>query len=139
MITSGKIHYTDGWKYILERTWSAQTNIRPPKAIRYKNISLGKKGLLTLTPGFPWDGPSGPTHDTPNSIAASAGHDALYRLMRLGLLARKWRKAADEAFYWILREKRMSKIRATAWYQSVRRLAKSATKAANRKKVLVAP
>jgi hypothetical protein len=59
--------------------------------------------------------------------------------MRLGLLARKWRKAADEVFYWILREKRMSKIRATAWYQSVRRLAKSATKAANRKKVLVAP
>ncbi len=133
------MYYIDGVKYILEKTWSVQTNIRPPKAIRYKNISLGKKGLLTLTPGFPWDGPSGPTYNTPNSIAASAAHDALYRLMRRGLLVRKWRKKADEVFYWILREKRMSEIRATAWYQAVRGFAKSASEAASRKKVLVAP
>lgn len=138
-ITSGKIYYIDGVKYILEHTWTAQTNIQPAKIIVYKNIILNTKGLLTLTPGFPWDGPSGPTRDTPNSIAASAAHDALYRLMRLGLLLRKWRKKADLVFYEILREKRMSKIRATVWYHSVRRFAKSATKAANKKKVLVAP
>ena len=139
IITSGKLYYTDGWKYILEEEWCCQTEIYPPKPIRYKNIRLTTKGLLTLTPGFPWNGPSGPTRDTPNSIAGSAAHDALYRLMRLGLLLRKWRKKADDVFYWILREKKMTKIRATVWYHGVRQFAKSATKAANRKQVLVAP
>lgn len=138
-ITSGKIHYIDGVKYILARMWWVQTDIKPLDSIRHKNIRLTRKGRLTLTPGFPWDGPSGPTRDTPNSIAGSAAHDALYRLMALGLLLRKWRKKADELFYYILREKKMRKIRATVWYHSVRQLGRKYTLAANRKKVLVAP
>lgn len=138
-IAPKKIYYTAGWKYILEKEWHCPTEICPPRAIRFKNIRLSTKGLLILTPGFPWDGPSGPTIDTPNSIAASASHDALYRLMRQGLLSRQLRILADRIFYRILIEKKMSDFRATAWYIGVRKLAKYATLAKNKKRVRIAP
>ncbi len=38
--------------------------------------------LLQIDAGFGWDGPSGPTVDTDNTLVASLKHDALCLLMR---------------------------------------------------------
>src|SRR3990167_1972450 len=66
-------------------------------------------GVLTLGGEYRWDGCSGPTFDVPESIRASCIHDALYRLMREGRVpAFRFRRAADEAFFRILREDGMA-------------------------------
>ena len=51
--------------------------------------------MMTLSAGYAWDGASGIAINTENSVRASCGHDALYQLIRLGLLPRTKRLQAD--------------------------------------------
>ena len=45
-------------------------------------MSLNESGCLQIAAGYAWDGASGPTIDTRNSMIASLVHDALYQLIR---------------------------------------------------------
>ena len=85
-------------------------------------------GLITVKRGYVWDGASGPTWDTKNTMLGSLIHDALYQLMRGGLIGQDWRKRADEVLYEILIDKGMWKLRAKIWYRAVRKAAGSASK-----------
>ena len=102
-------------------------------------IELASGGTLTVRKGYAWDGPSGPTFDTANSMRGSLGHDALYQLMRQGHLAQPYRMAADSALSRWLEQDGMWNPRRWYWMRGVRNFAGAAADPANRKQVLVAP
>ncbi len=86
------------WKYELLESMEIPVDI-PQTAYSYpiegKYIALWD-GLLTARDRYAWDGPSGPTFDTPTNMRASLFHDALCQLIGEGLLGKKYRKYADE-------------------------------------------
>ena len=131
-----KIRYKAGYKYQLYETYSIQTDITPLSGIKTAFIRLTADGILTINSGYAWDGPSGPTIDTLNSMRASLVHDALYQLHREQRLEHQRRKS-DRLFYKILKEDGMWKFRAKIWYRSVRRWAKRSS--VTGRKVLMAP
>ena len=79
-----------------------------------------KDGILTIKKRYAWDGPSGPTFDTKTFMKGSLVHDALYQLIREGLLSAEYRKYADEQLRDICLAEGMSKFRAWYYYWGVR-------------------
>lgn len=123
------IKYKAGYKYQLLNSDECMTRIYPGESIETDFIELTVLGKLTVKPGYAWDGPSGPTVDTKNSMRASIFHDALYGLMRDGLITRNGnRKLADKVLRDVAREDGMSKIRSWAWYRAVQFGAKRSSK-----------
>lgn len=115
------IRFADGYKYQLRETYSTQLAIRPSKTIVTQWMMLDASGLLTVLAGYAWDGPSGPTVDTADSMRASLVHDALYQLMREKHLDHAaYRKQADQELLRICLEDGMLGLRARAWYFFVR-------------------
>ncbi len=115
------IKYTAGYKYQLEEDYMHETGLVPsnPGGNRFVHITL--TGQLMIRAGYAWDGPSGPTLDTPDFMRCSLVHDALYQLMRLGALDKDiHRKAADELLRAICQEDGMPPWRAWWVYSGVR-------------------
>ena len=119
--------------------YTTSVAVQPPADIDSRFIHLTIHGALTIRDGYAWDGPSGPTIDTPTFMRASLVHDALYQLMRSGLLPGRWRRVADEEMRRICREDCMSRFRAWYVYRAVRRAAGPAADPQNQKKVKWAP
>ena len=71
------IAYNDGYKYQLKREYSQQIDIKPNRHVDMDFIILTMTGFLIIKKGYAWDGPSGPTIDTPNFMRGSLVHDAL--------------------------------------------------------------
>jgi hypothetical protein len=131
--------FTKGdYKYRLDSPIKVFTDIKGID-VSYRNIHLSSNGELLLDEGYLWNGASGPTLDTEETHLPSAVHDAIYRLISLGIINKKYRKHADELFYKlmlkevdrIIKEKQGSKYllflikkalqaRAYMWYKSVR-------------------
>ena len=82
------------WKYELMEDMRAHIRIEPPSV--ENEYILVNAGVLTVRARYAWDGPSGPTFDTPTNMRASLFHDALCQLIGEGLLDMKYRKYADE-------------------------------------------
>ena len=135
------IHYRSGYKYQLKKAIAVPTKIRPDEEkVIGRYIKLGTDGLLEISDGYAWDGPSGPTIDTKNFMRGSLVHDALYQLMReAGLDKDKWRKAADEELVRICREDGMTRLRAWWVLTAVRRFADPAASPEGHKPVSTAP
>lgn len=101
------------YKYELTETACAlATGIGTGKPVHNNYIYLYASGWLCVCATYAWDGPSGPTIDTPNFMRGSLFHDALYQLMREGLLPQSCRKAADELLRVHCREDGMPWLRA---------------------------
>ena len=49
-------------------------------------FKLTSDGIMTIRAGYRWDGPSGPTVDTPSFMRSSAVHDVCFQIMREGLI-----------------------------------------------------
>ena len=108
------------YKYQTMREYKINIDIKPSKYLKYKFMSLSMGGTLTIREGYAWDGPSGPTIDTPNFMRGSLVHDVLYQIMRLGGLDhKKYRKRADEILREMCVEDGMSAFRAWYVYQAV--------------------
>jgi hypothetical protein len=107
------------WKYDLPERVTFQTRIKPDRTLHTDWITLQPDGTLTLEAGYAWDGPSGPTLDTPNSLRGSAIHDALYQLMKLGLLDMRWFEESNRELLRWLKKDGMWYIRRRAWYRAV--------------------
>lgn len=114
-----KIRYRDGYKYQLVDPYWIQTDIMGAEYRVDGYISLRENGLLYIYRAYAWDGPSGPTMDTKNSIRASLVHDALYQLMGEYPELLKWRLYADSLLYNMLIEDGMWRIRAWLWKKAV--------------------
>ena len=109
------------WKYRLKETCQVQTKIKEAASIPGV-VELTSQGLLTIYAKYAWDGPSGPTFDTPSFMRGSLIHDALYQLMREGKLdPDQHREAADEILRDICLEDGMPRVRAWWVYRGVRR------------------
>lgn len=111
----------------------------PKNNIKTDFIELGTEGMLVIKKGYAWDGPSGPTIDTPNFMRGSLVHDALYQLLRNELIDEKWRDEADDELRRICVEDGMSKICAKWVYIAVRKWGKVAASPESRKKIHKAP
>ncbi len=134
-----KIKYRSGYKYQLAETYRVHTVIDPMQTIETEYITLSKNGTLWIKEGYAWDGPSGPTVDTPDFMRGSLVHDALYQLMRWGYLPESCRRKADRILRLICREDGMSWVRAWWVYLGVRIGAGYAAEQSERKQVQVAP
>jgi len=116
-----QIKYTERrmWKYKLEEDVVFETGIVPCFAFSSEFLNMWSTEL-TIYAGYCWDGASGPTVDTKNSLPPSLVHDALYQLIREGALPKSARKRADEIFREICIECGMNKVRAWLWYRGLR-------------------
>ena len=99
-------------------------------------ISMDSKGVLTIRKGYMWNGASGPTIQTENSVYPTLIHDALYQALSQKLLTRKeWvlpayepllivhdylQEVADKLFLKLLKEYGMWWPRRRLWYRAVR-------------------
>lgn len=119
------IAWSKGCKYVLEAPVRIQTGIKPKLEIdvAYRQIKLYKKGFLVISPGYAWDGPSGPTFDPKCSMLPSLIHDVFYHLMRLGLVDISERGKVDILLRTLLVQEGMIKTRAKLWYWCVRKFA----------------
>jgi hypothetical protein len=84
-------------------------------------IKFDSAGRVTVSPGYTWDGASGPTIDMSDSVCAALGHDVQYELMAAGILpVFVYKDVADLWFYNRLRHDGMESFRAWAWYKAVK-------------------
>jgi len=118
------IKYQKGYKYRLYEQRITKVAITSENAIVTNYITLSQGGILTIKPGYAWDGASGPTWDDKSNMRASLVHDALYQLMRLELLPQDCKEAADREMQKICIEDGMWQIRAWYYYQGVRHFAR---------------
>ena len=86
---------------------------------------------IKIKKGYAWDGASGPTIDTKDTIRASLIHDCYYQAMRLGLVHKQFRKVADKELRDQMIKAGCWKIRAKLWYLAVRLFAASSAKEGN--------
>ena len=134
------IAYRGGYKYQIKETYTVQIELKPPGNINTDYIQLDTNGNITLTKGYAWDGPSGPTIDTLTFMRGSLIHDALYQLMREEYLDHHiYRKTADIILRKICREDGMWFLRAWWVYAGVRLFADPAADPSANKLLTYAP
>ena len=135
--------YQEGYKYKLVEEEAIFTPFCPPKDIRTELIDFlkaGDGGVLIVRKHYAWDGASGPTIDTKNSMTPSLMHDAMYQLMREGLLdPKEYKEPADKLLQSMCQDRGMSPLRAWGWYRSLHRWGGSSTLPENERPVLTAP
>jgi hypothetical protein len=116
------------YKYTLAEEYSYKADIKVKEPCDLGVLAISPNGLLTIRPGYAWDGPSGPAIDTKNFMRGSLVHDALYQLMREQKIDQGQRLRADEILRDICLEAGMSKIRAWWVFKGVRLGAANAAK-----------
>jgi len=135
------IRYKAGYKYRLEESYLCYDRRFPLGvelgACRHHVLMSGR--YIVINAGYAWDGPSGPAFDTKSFMRASLVHDALYQLMREGVLPLEFRKTADQIMRDICREDGMWWPRRTWCYWAVRLFAGKAAAVGGGRPVLTAP
>lgn len=131
--------YRSGYKYQLAEDEVRKTTLAPKESISTRYIRLDTDGTFTVREGYAWDGASGPTRDTPNSMRGSLFHDAGYQLIRLGLLSADHKLAIDQLFYELLLEDGMLEGRAGIWHAAVVRFGGPSIDPAAEHPILTAP
>lgn len=110
-----------GYKYQLVQSYVHPTGICGATLYSHPYLRMFPDGTLIMLANYAWDGPSGPTYDSKSSLRASLVHDALYQLMKMGILDYDThRQRVDELLRDIAIEDGMWKARAWAWYYAVR-------------------
>ena len=138
--------YREGYKnQLVEDEVFEDTGIESEVDIKTDLISLTRAGKLTVRRWYAWDGASGPTIDRgftgflANTDQASLAHDALYQLMRMGLLPREQRENADIFLDKLLKDAGMWAFRRWYWLKGLERGGSGAADPKNRKPILTAP
>jgi len=139
-VQSKYMAYKSGYKYQIHEDFYYKLTFRPvSEKVETRFITLYPDGWLVIKNGYSYDGASGITYDSKNTMRASLVHDALYQLMRMELIEQMYRDESDEELYILIREDGMWYIRAKSWHLAVTYFADSAADPKNRKKVLFAP
>lgn len=112
------LEYRDGYKYQLAKDYTHRVPILG-YTIDTEFLQLNPEGFMTLKRSYATDGPSGLTFDTRNSIRGAFIHDAIYWLIRNGLIEKKYKELADILLRDICIEDGMFKVRAYYWYYAV--------------------
>lgn len=85
---------TSGFKYRLTVDYHCKIGLYGRKG-GSPFLRIDEDGVLWFSAGYCWDGPSGPTIDTPGAMRPSLIHDGLYELIRLGVLTDGAKDLAD--------------------------------------------
>ncbi len=109
------------YKYVLAERIEFKTGILIPIPAYIGPLKMKTDGTLIIDQVYAWDGPSGPTIDTKTFMRGSLIHDALYQLIREGVLSMADRKRVDQILREICREDGMAKFRAWYVYHGVRK------------------
>jgi len=117
------IEYKGGYRYQLKKTYAYINDMLPAVMITTQYITLYANGRLVINKGYAWDGASGPVINTKSVARASLVHDALYQLIRTGVLKKEDRSTADKIFRQICIEDGMGPIRAWYMYHALRHFA----------------
>ncbi len=137
-VTKPQIKYRTGYKYQLAEDYKHQLSFRVPAEGFHSHLfHCTGEGVLVIWTNYAWDGASGPTRDTKNSMRASLVHDALYQAIREKSLPESFRPLADSEFWLITRQDGMRWWRSLGWFAAVRRFGKEA--ATKVREVLSAP
>jgi len=119
MSTKNQITYRNGWKYQLVKSTEQLLTFASGKDIVTEYVHFYKTGLLWLREGYAWDGPSVSTIGDYTNMRGSVMHDAIYQLMRLGLLHSKYRDMADREFRSMCRKDGICSSRADMYFDDV--------------------
>lgn len=115
----------DDYKYQVKKPFTIQTGITGGSALT-DFISLQGYGLLMIRPYYAWNGSNWSSDE--KAMFASLVHDALYQLMRMGLLSRKvFRKNADALYRDMCIAEGMWKPKAQFRYRMLRLFGKGST------------
>lgn len=136
---SKSIKYKAGYKYQLAEGYCCWTGIKRKAPITTSYAALSATGYLAVHRGYAWDGPSGPTFDTPNFMRGSLVHDVLYQLIRDGLLPASFRRQADDELRRICIEDGMSRFRAWYVWRAVRWFGAYSSRPQDSRPVITAP
>jgi len=121
------------YKYEMIRSRTVQTSWLE-STIDCDFFHLNVLGLMTIKNGYRWDGPSGPTIDTPSFMRSSAVHDCFFQALRHRLIKRAQREeffiSANKDLKYISIEDGMLKSRAKIVKFSVSKFGKKYTKIA---------
>ena len=79
-----------------------------------------RESQVVVFKDYAWDGPSGMTFDTPNSMEGSLIHDVFYQAIQDGYILYKYRKISDRIFRDVLKDDGMSFIRRWYWFIGLR-------------------
>jgi len=107
--------YRKGYLYQLAADVYIETNLTVIKPIDTPFISLHLNGRMVIRSGYAWDGASGPTFNTDNSMVPSLFHDAAAQLMRQGLLPQERLSYINKHFDFMLKKRGMSWLRRRLW------------------------
>jgi hypothetical protein len=107
------------YKYQLMEPYQLKTGIKGYQ-VDTPYLKLAEDGLLEISKGYAWDGPSGPTIDTLNFMRGSLVHDALYQLIRIQGIPPAYKEYADLLLKKNCLEDGMSKFRASYVFHAVR-------------------
>jgi len=129
----------DGWKYRLADEYEIHIRFFEGEEGRGNEYVWLEYGRLAIRKGYAWDGPSGPTWDTPNWMRASLVHDAMYQLIRESHLPIALRKQVDLLMLKALREDGMSRARSRTAYIGVRMFGRRSAHPRPVRKILRAP
>lgn len=133
------IRFKGGFKYQLEERYQITLPWLPKFLYRGNDwIALADK-VLTIHRGYAWDGPSGPALDSKSAMRASLVHDALYQLMREGVLDEAYRINADQTLRDLCVEDGMSPLRAWFWFKAVQFAAGPMARKGSERPILTAP
>ena len=118
------LKYKRGYKFWVAEDFVLDigSRIRPARPGGNNFVELSASGVLIIRRGYAWDGASGPAIDTENWRTSSGVHDALYQLIREGVLTMDQREAADDLMRDILLGKEMWVVRAVISHFAVRQL-----------------
>jgi hypothetical protein len=114
------LYFKSGYKYQTACDYRIKLEVIPYQPVCLPFISMDMTGDTLIRMGYAWDGASGPTIDTRNTMIGSLVHDMLYQLIRLGLIDPKYKEYADRMLKEICIEDGMNTIRAAVWCQAVK-------------------
>ena len=116
------------WKYENAEDVILSTGLKTEHYYNSPFLLMSCNGILTIRPGYRWDGASAIAIDTANIMLPSLVHDALYQLIREGVLKPDDRQRCDKIMYELNIERGMAKIRASSIYYALRAGGAKATK-----------
>lgn len=132
------IYYSMGYKYQVRRDFTVDTEAKGYD-IETPWLKLTPDGKLIIRRGYAFDGASGPTWDTSNSMRGAVTHDAFYQLMRLGLIPMTYKEYADKLLHDLCTEDGMWSWRADWWRWAVLTFGSGSTMPSAEPPELVAP
>ena len=107
------------WKYTLDETYSHLLHFDTGVKVSKPYYEIDGK-LLIIRVGYSWDGASGPTVDTEDSMRGSLVHDTLYQAIREGCIKSSFRRKSDRELSKILKSEGMARLRRWYWRVGVR-------------------